>query len=408
MLAQVRSVLAKAMNMQGRNNDPNKIVDSALEMHSSLHKRRHQSKCAHPPRAVLHPNLSRNQIWRQRLKRIQLLMNEPQENDQVDWLSKMKIFLLLGVYPTDMDKTQRRSFHLQSVPYYLVDNVLFHRDLNGVIISCIGPDITEGMEDDDEVLDPIYRNNNVANQPFPWIDWYQEEHCNTKERVGPILQRTYDWLATLGISPKGLDQSIRIESQPTLSLPTPMKGKRSTQKANITPRKISFVFGISSLSKFPISKVMSSTTQVSEVVKNYDKDKASKDELNSKVEQLTTLLRKVTQPTPTIDPSTTTTLAVSSVLDDISYHEIEKIALHIDLKSIAPSLKGSRPSLEVHPKMCQHVSVKRIYKLNNGPKKVLNENGEVKRSAYAGVAMNWTVGKVLMVQTSDLMLGFEM
>ncbi|KAH9329372.1 hypothetical protein KI387_001480 [Taxus chinensis] len=66
-------------------------------------------------------------------------------------------------------------------------------------------------------------------------------------------------------------------------------------------------------------------TALGNLLEKYDKDKASKDELKEKVEQLTALLRKVTQPSPSTEISTTTALTVSSTLDDISYHEIEKI-----------------------------------------------------------------------------------
>ncbi|KAH9295245.1 hypothetical protein KI387_038833, partial [Taxus chinensis] len=69
-----------------------------------------------------------------------MLLNNDERDDQVDWLSKMKAFLLSGTYPVDMDRTQRQNFHLQSIPYVLVDNVLFRRDLNGVLLWCIGPE----------------------------------------------------------------------------------------------------------------------------------------------------------------------------------------------------------------------------------------------------------------------------
>ncbi|KAH9322578.1 hypothetical protein KI387_017217, partial [Taxus chinensis] len=61
------------------------------------------------------------------------------------------------------------------------------------------------------------------------------------------------------------------------------------------------------------------------MLEKYDKDKATKDELKLKVKQLTSLLRKVTQPTPSTKVSTTTAMKISSTIDDISYHELEKL-----------------------------------------------------------------------------------
>ncbi|KAH9330711.1 hypothetical protein KI387_002819, partial [Taxus chinensis] len=66
-------------------------------------------------------------------------------------------------------------------------------------------------------------------------------------------------------------------------------------------------------------------TALGNLLEKYDKDKASKDELKAKVEQLTALLQKVTKPTPSTEVSTTMAMTVSSTIDDISYHEIKNI-----------------------------------------------------------------------------------
>ena len=36
-----------------------------------------------------------------------------------------------------MDRTKRRQFKLQSIPYALVDGILFRKYLNGVLLRCI-------------------------------------------------------------------------------------------------------------------------------------------------------------------------------------------------------------------------------------------------------------------------------
>ncbi|KAH9312111.1 hypothetical protein KI387_027146, partial [Taxus chinensis] len=37
-----------------------------------------------------------------------------------------------------MNKANRRHFRLQAIPYALVDGVLFKKDINGVLLRCIG------------------------------------------------------------------------------------------------------------------------------------------------------------------------------------------------------------------------------------------------------------------------------
>ena len=44
-----------------------------------------------------------------------------------------------------MDRTKRRQFKLQSIPYALVDGILFRKDLNGVHLRCINSDQVDRM-----------------------------------------------------------------------------------------------------------------------------------------------------------------------------------------------------------------------------------------------------------------------
>lgn len=47
-------------------------------------------------------------------------------------------FLQTGICPPEMIKTKRRYFRLQAIPYVLLDGVLFKKDINGVLLRCIG------------------------------------------------------------------------------------------------------------------------------------------------------------------------------------------------------------------------------------------------------------------------------
>ncbi|KAH9328785.1 hypothetical protein KI387_000893, partial [Taxus chinensis] len=47
--------------------------------------------------------------------------------------------------PPEMNKAKRRHFRLHAIPYALVDGVLFKKDINGVLLRCIGKNHIEKM-----------------------------------------------------------------------------------------------------------------------------------------------------------------------------------------------------------------------------------------------------------------------
>ena len=53
--------------------------------------------------------------------------------------------MLGGGYPEGLERTKRRKFRLQSIPYALVDGILFRKDLNGALLRCIKPDQVDRM-----------------------------------------------------------------------------------------------------------------------------------------------------------------------------------------------------------------------------------------------------------------------
>ena len=52
----------------------------------------------------------------------------------------MTTFLMGEGYPQGLDRTKRRQFILQYIPYVLVDEILFKKDFNGVRLRCIKMD----------------------------------------------------------------------------------------------------------------------------------------------------------------------------------------------------------------------------------------------------------------------------
>ncbi|KAH9293759.1 hypothetical protein KI387_041035, partial [Taxus chinensis] len=72
--------------------------------------------------------------------------NQEEGRDDVPapcWTQDMVHFLQMGMCPHWMSKAKRRHFRLQAIPYVFIDGVLFKRDINGVLLRCIGTDQVE-------------------------------------------------------------------------------------------------------------------------------------------------------------------------------------------------------------------------------------------------------------------------
>lgn len=62
-----------------------------------------------------------------------------------NWMHNMIAFFLGGGYPQELSRAKRRQFKLQSIPFFLVDGILFRKDFNGALLRCISTDQTGRM-----------------------------------------------------------------------------------------------------------------------------------------------------------------------------------------------------------------------------------------------------------------------
>lgn len=62
--------------------------------------------------------------------------------------------------------------------------------------------IPEDLEDDGNILGPMYEKNKVVDSPFPFIQWSQKENTSIKARFQNILANTNVWLTQQGIQLK--------------------------------------------------------------------------------------------------------------------------------------------------------------------------------------------------------------
>lgn len=61
----------------------------------------------------------------------------------VGWIHDMTHFLQIGECPLGLDRAKRRYFILQSIPFVLVEGILFRKDINGVLLRYIDSDQIE-------------------------------------------------------------------------------------------------------------------------------------------------------------------------------------------------------------------------------------------------------------------------
>lgn len=77
-----------------------------------------------------------------------MMLTEQQEvrnSDPRSWMDDMMNFLLGNGYPQGLDKTKRRYYRLQSIPYVIVEGVLFRKYFNGALLRFLDTDQAESM-----------------------------------------------------------------------------------------------------------------------------------------------------------------------------------------------------------------------------------------------------------------------
>ena len=53
------------------------------------------------------------------------------------WYNDIKFFLLHGNAPEHLDPRNKRALRLRSAPYQLIDNILFRKNFEGVLLRCL-------------------------------------------------------------------------------------------------------------------------------------------------------------------------------------------------------------------------------------------------------------------------------
>ena len=61
---------------------------------------------------------------------------------QDSWYANIRILLETGTAPDYLEPRKKRALKLKSAPYLLINNVLFQRNLDGVLLRCLDKDET--------------------------------------------------------------------------------------------------------------------------------------------------------------------------------------------------------------------------------------------------------------------------
>lgn len=71
-------------------------------------------------------------------KEVVLVQDDPVDpNQSASWVTDMTNFLQTRECPAGLDRAKRRYFHLQSIPYVLINGNLFRKDYSRKLLKCI-------------------------------------------------------------------------------------------------------------------------------------------------------------------------------------------------------------------------------------------------------------------------------
>ncbi|MDF3686162.1 hypothetical protein [Enterobacter hormaechei] len=128
---------------------------------------------------------------------VAMVIAEQQEERNVNgpksWMDNMKNFLSGNGYPQGLDRAKRRQYRLQSIPYVVIDDILFRRDFNGTLLRCIEEDQAERMikelHDGPDGGHFSARTTAIKIDPTKWSHRKTEnsnQQWSHSEKIGPL------------------------------------------------------------------------------------------------------------------------------------------------------------------------------------------------------------------------------
>lgn len=142
-----------------------------------------------------------------------LVLQTPENGDNTtSWLKDMVHFLRTSECPLGLDKAKRRYYRLQSVPYVLIEDVLFQNDRNGMLLRCIDENQVEKVlsEFHDDLTEGHFSARTTAWKVmwagYYWPTLFKDSHAWTRKCVKCAMFAGKERLPTNPLHPVQVEQ----------------------------------------------------------------------------------------------------------------------------------------------------------------------------------------------------------
>lgn len=121
-------------------------------------------------------------------------------------------FLQTSECPPGTDKAKQRYFRLQSVPFVLIDNVLYGKDFNGVLLWCINNDHISDVLFEFHYgpswghYSPRTTTFEIMRAGYYWLSLFKDAHVYDRKCVKCALFAGKEKLSPLPLQPVKVDQ----------------------------------------------------------------------------------------------------------------------------------------------------------------------------------------------------------
>lgn len=118
----------------------------------------------------------------------------------------------IGDCPEGLDKSKRKYYRLQAIPYAKIDGVLYKKDFNGVFLRCIYPDQSKRILE--EFHDGLARDHfapctttlKIMKAGYYWPDLFKDAHTYVRKCAKCSLFAGKQKLAALPLNPIQVEQ----------------------------------------------------------------------------------------------------------------------------------------------------------------------------------------------------------
>lgn len=137
-----------------------------------------------------------------------LVMHSTKEQDKAtSWLPNMINYLKIGQCPIGLDSAKRRYYILQSISFVLINDILFRKDHNGVLLRCIDSekigDVLFEFHDgpSGDHFSPITTAYKIMRARYYWPSIFKDSHDYVRKCIKRAMFVGKERLAALPLQP---------------------------------------------------------------------------------------------------------------------------------------------------------------------------------------------------------------